>query len=295
MIRSMTGIGSASAVSRKTAWTVDIRSVNHRYFEFTLRASPQVAALEEPIRRLLKEAVSRGKVTVSIEEGRKAPGETPVFNDSVAAYYVSVIRKIRKRYPHQGSVSLGEFLRLPNLFSTEKRSEKSEELWPSLKPVLIQALSRFSESQRKEGQVLLRKFVAYFQRIENSLNRIKKYAAGRPHRYFERLSKNANRMVQERDPGREIDPVRLREEVAILSQKVDITEEVVRLKHHLDTACQALRRGGAVGKQVDFLLQEINREANTMGAKAQDIGISQEVVSIKVELEKIREQIQNIE
>ena len=295
MIRSMTGIGCVSAVSRNTAWTVEIRSINHRYFEFNLRASSQVAALEEPIRQLLKETVSRGKVTVSIEEGRKTPGEQLVFNDSVAAFYVSVIRKIRRRYPIEGPISMGEFLRLPNLFSTEKRPEKSGELWPSLKPVLVRAIARFSESQRKEGAALQRKFVDHFRRVENSLNRIKKYADRRPGRYFERLSKNANRMVQETDPGRKIDPLRLQEEIVILSQKVDITEEVVRLKHHLETACQAVHRGGAVGRQLDFLLQEINREANTMGAKAQDMGISREVVSIKVELEKIREQVQNIE
>lgn len=295
MIRSMTGIGCATAVSRNTAWTVEIRSLNHRYFEFTLRASSQVASLEEQIRQLLKEAVDRGKVTVSIEDERRAPSEQLVFNESVAAFYVSVIRKIRKRYPIKGSISMGEFLRLPNLVSTEKRQEKGGKLWPSLKPVLVRAISKLLESQRKEGQVILRKFVDHFQQVENSLNRIKKYAERRPRRYFERLSKNANEIIQEIDPGRKVDPMRLQDEIAILSQKVDITEEIVRLKHHLDTACQAVRRGGAVGRQLDFLLQEINREANTMGAKAQDTGISQEVVSIKVELEKIREQVQNVE
>lgn len=291
MIRSMTGFARLVGNRKKRSWTIEIRSLNHRFFEFSVKTPPSLYGLEDRIRELCQNRIRRGKVTVAIN-GAEGPGvEALSLDEEALHFYLTAIRKIERRFGIKGSPTVSDLLSLPRIFSLEKKSETSQETWPSLKASLEKALKQLVASKVREGGVLLKDLLKRVGSIETRFAQIERRAKELPREYYERLRERIAALFEKKTGEDD----RMWQAAAVLAEKCDITEEVVRLKSHLKLFREKAVGGQEVGKEMDFLLQEMNREVNTMSAKAQDFGISREVVSIKAELEKIREQIQNIE
>lgn len=291
MIRSMTGFARAVSAQRKSGWAVEIRSLNHRYFELSLKTPPSLYGLEDRIREICQSHIRRGKVTVNINEAEPTDLEDVTLDEKVLGFYVSAIRKVQRRFGLEGPLSVSDLLSLPRIFSVEKKAEAPEKVWRFLKPPLEKALKCLTQSRAREGEALSKDLLMRIGKIEKGLGHIERIGKDLPREYYEKLRQRIRELFEERIAEDE----KVWQAAALLAEKSDITEEVVRLKSHLGLFREKIAGEGEAGKELDFLLQEMNREANTISAKAQDFGISKEVVSIKAELEKIREQIQNIE
>lgn len=291
-LRSMTGFGRVVSSPKKGGWSIEIRSLNHRYFDFSLKAPPSLYGLEDRIRELCQARLKRGKVMVSIinETNGSDLGDLSL-DEKVLRFYLSSLRKIQRQFGLKDSLSVGDLLGLPRIFCMEKKAETPEKFWRSLRPSLEKALNLVTQSRIREGKVLAKDLADRLDRIEKDLSLIEQRAKSLPREYFERLRERIRRIFESDKVSEE---GRLWQEAALLAEKADITEEIVRLRSHLQLFREKMLKEEA-GKELDFILQEMSREANTMSAKAQDFNVSKEVVSIKAELEKIREQVQNIE
>ena len=292
MIRSMTGFARTTGRRGKNAWSVEIRSLNHRYFELSLKTPPSLYSLEDRIRELCQSQIKRGKVTISINEAGNGAGlEDLTLDEKVLQFYLSVIRRVQRRFRLEGTPSISDLLALSRIFSMEKKTENMEKIWLNLKALLKEALERLVESRIREGRELARDLSTRIEKIEKRLLFIEQRAKNLPQEYYEKLKQRIRDLVDEKTAEDE----RVWREAAFLAERADATEEIVRLRSHLSLFREKLKHQTEVGKELDFILQEMNRETNTLSAKGQDFGISKEVVSVKAELEKIREQIQNIE
>lgn len=291
MIRSMTGFARASGSSKKGGWVVEIRSLNHRYFEFSLKVPPSLYSFEDRIRELCQRQIRRGKVTVNINEKHASDLEEVTLDDKVLRFYLSVIQKVQRRFHLKGPLSVGDLLTLPRIFSVEKKGEVPEKLWSALRPVLEKALGRLLHSRAREGKVLAKDLRVRLREIERGILHIEERAKRLPQEYYQKLSERIRSLFEEKMSTHE----RVWQEAVLLAERADVTEEIVRLKSHLHLFKEKMTAKEEVGKELDFILQEMNREINTISAKGQDAGVSKRVILIKAELEKIREQIQNIE
>ena len=290
MIKSMTGFARAAAKG-KGGWTIEIRSLNHRYFEFSLKVPPVLYSLEDKIRELCQRYVRRGKITVNVTDGASNGLEDIALDEKVLQFYLSSIRKIQKRFRLRGDLSVSDLLTLPRIFSVEKKSDAPEKLWLSLKPPLEDVLKRLIESRAREGKALAKDLLERMREIEKRLSRIEAQAKNLPKEHYEKLRRRIHDLFESKLAENE----RVWQEAVLVAEKSDVTEEIVRFKSHLQLFRDKITKEDQVGKELDFILQEINREVNTLGAKAPDVEVSKEVVLIKAELEKIREQTQNIE
>ena len=276
---------------RNRGWGVEIRSLNHRYFEFSLKLPSSLYGLEDRIREFCQNRIRRGKVTVNINEANgNSSLEEVALDEKVLQFYLSAFRRVQRRFHLKGELALSDLLSLPRIFSVEKKADAPEKLWPALRPQLEKAVGLLLQSREREGRTLSKDLLSRIRKIEKSVLLIEARARKLPREHFERLRER----IQELFKNMASDE-RLWQEAVLLVERADFTEEMVRLKSHLGLFKEKMARGGEAGKELDFILQEMNREVNTLGAKGQDAGISQEVVGIKAELEKIREQIQNIE
>ena len=243
----MTAFARAGAPAREGNWNIEIRSVNHRYFEFSLKIPSALTALENRVRDRVQPAMRRGKVTVAISQELSADQPKALSIDEKAArFYLDSIQKLKKKFKLAGDVSVGDLLRLPGIFGAEESIVDPEKKWPQISKVLNQALEQAVKARQAEGKKLAQDIEARLEVITKAVGKIEHYAAGASEKIFKKLK------------GR-------------------------------------IKTDGEVGRELDFLCQEMNREVNTMGSKSQFFEISTEVILIKGELEKIREQIQNIE
>ncbi len=291
MIRSMTGFGRAASRMKEGGWSIEIRSLNHRYFELSLKAPPSLYGIEDRIRELCQSRVKRGKVMVNINETNGAELEGLALDEKVLRFYLSAIHRIQRRFRLEGQLSVSDLLSLPRIFSMEKKAVAPEKLWRALRGPLQSAIETLVHSRVREGQTLLKDLLGRIGKIERTVHHIEARVKRSPEVYYERLRGRIEKLLQEKLAREE----RIWQEAALLAERSDVTEEMVRLKSHLQLFRSKILKEEEVGKELDFLLQEMNREVNTLSAKAQDFEISKEVVGIKAELEKIREQIQNIE
>lgn len=291
MIKSMTGFARAEAKGKANAWTIEIRSLNHRFFEFSLKVPPILYALEDRIREHCQRYIRRGKVTLNISEASSNGLEDVALDEKVLKFYLSSIRKMQKQLRLEGSLTVSDVLTLPRIFSVEKRSVAPERLWTSLKPSLDSVLKRLTESREKEGKVLAKDLLERIGKIEKALSRIEVRAKDIPKEHYERLKER----IQDLFDKNLAENDRVWQEAVLIAEKADVTEEIVRLKSHLQLFRDKIEKSEEIGKELDFILQEINREINTLGVKSQNVEISKEVVMVKAELEKIREQTQNVE
>lgn len=292
MIKSMTGYGRAEETVDGRDIVVEIKSVNHRYFEFSSRTSRGYNFLDEKLKSYLQGKIARGKVDVfvTIQTVEDVASEVHV-NHSLAAGYVNALRELQEHYDLTDDISVSAVARYTDIFSVHKAAEDEDAAWEAVRQVLDEALEHFFAMREAEGA---RMKADMEERAQVILSLVEKIDARSPEtvkEYQEKLQQRLHEMLQEV----KVEEQRLVTEAAIFADKVAVAEETVRLRSHFDQMQTMLSSDQTVGRKLDFLVQEMNREANTIGSKAQDADIAHMVVDMKAEIEKIREQVQNVE
>ena len=292
MVRSMTGFGRAKNQINGFDVTVEIKSVNHRYFEFSLRIPRSYNFLEEKIKNFLSQKISRGKVEVSILIDDLNQNSTVVeINREYADAYIKALGDLSKEYKIKNDLKVSTLALNSEMFKVRRVAVEDEVIEAAIMPVLEEAVENFIAMRSVEGERLLKDVTS---RTENILSKVEFVEARSPETvtaYKEKITQKIKEMLSDNT----VDEQRVLTEVAIFADKVAVAEETVRLRSHIKQFNSLLLSDEAVGRKLDFIVQEMNREANTIGSKAQDIEIAHTVVDIKSEIEKIREQIQNME
>ena len=292
MLSSMTGYGRVKSETAQQEITVEIRSVNHRYLDLNIKVPRIYGFLEDKIKPALNAQLVRGKVDVFVSVRAKDGADIKISpNMAVLDGYMSALRSISERFGVPCEVSALDLARLPDALASEKEEADQEELTAGVLDVLEQVLAEHSAMRRREGEVLCRDILARAELIAALVDTIEKRSPESVEEYRQRL---AVRMAELLD-GSELQEQRILSEAAVFADKVAVTEEIVRLRSHLAQLNAMVTGEKAVGRKLDFLVQELNREANTIGSKANDYEIAKTVVELKAEIEKIREQIQNLE
>ena len=292
MIRSMTGYGRAISTIDGREITVEVRSVNNRYLDCNVKLPRIYSYIEDRVKQLVKEHVSRGKVDVYITVINTAGEEIKIsLNKPVLEGYLAAMQQVAAEYPVRDDISVNSLTRLPDVFITEKPDVDEEARGNEILSVVAAALDQYDTMRTTEGAALEQDLL---NRRGTILSLVEKVEARSPVTITEYRNRLFAKM-QEVLENTTIDESRILTEAAVFADKVAVDEETVRLRSHLDQLQQMLAAGGAVGRKLDFLLQEMNREANTIGSKGNDLEQARTVVDIKAELEKIREQVQNIE
>ncbi len=292
MVRSMTGYGRAQAVVGGLDITVEIKSVNHRYFEFSARTSRGYSFMEEKLKSYAQSRISRGKVdmfltVVAVDD----PSCEVVLNEALAQSYVDAIRKISEVTGVKDDITNTSIARFQDIFTVRKAVDDEEKVCESIMTVVREAMERFIEMRENEGAKMRADVEGRAETIKSYVSLIEERSPQTVSEYMDRLKAKISELLN----GATVDEQRIITEVAIYADKVAVAEETVRLRSHFDQLAQMMNSGEAIGRKLDFLVQEMNREVNTIGSKAQDATLAHIVVDIKAELEKIREQIQNIE
>ena len=293
MIKSMTGFGRGKISAHQRELTIEIKSVNHRYFDCSMRLPRMYSFLEDPIKSRLQQQITRGKVDVylSIENAPDASNLSITVHDEILGRYLEVARTIRDTYGLQDDLTVTRAMNLPDVLTVQKQEENADELTADVLAAVDEALCGYREMREREGARLIEDIVYRIALIGDLADQIEKRSPKCVEEYRAKLEARMQEVLE----STTIDPQRILTEAAIFADKTAVTEEIVRLRSHLSQLTQMLQTGGAIGRKVDFLVQELNREANTIGSKANDVTMAQLVVDVKAEIEKIREQIQNIE
>lgn len=292
MIKSMTGYGKNTQMLSGREITVEIKSVNHRFFEFSARFPRAFGFLEERIKSYVQSRVSRGKIEVNVSIVNVEAQDTKIaVNEEVAKGYIEALRSLCEPLGVVDDIRLSSVARFPDVFTVTKADTDEEMLWNDVKSVLENAVDAFCQMREREGENLKKDFENRLVNIENLVKNVEERSPKRVEEYRERLYKKISEVLS----NTSIDENRVITEVAIFADKVAVDEETVRLKSHIEQFREILALDEPIGKKLDFLIQEFNREANTIGSKSQDTEGARYVVSIKSEIEKIREQIQNVE
>ncbi len=292
MIRSMTGYGRGQQLLHGRSITVEIRSVNHRYFEFSCRTPRGCAFLEDRLKRTLQQAISRGKVEVSLTlQTVESRGGAVAVDHALAGQYLTALRALAAEYGLTDDLTLSTVARLPDLFTVCRGEEDEEELAADVLSVLQEALDRFVAMREAEGERLRADVLSRLLTLEEHLAFVEERSPQTVAEYRARLTAKLNELLG----GAVADEARILTEAAIVADRLAVDEETVRLHSHIAQLRGILDCAEPVGRKLDFLVQEMNRETNTIGSKCSDTAIAGHVVEMKSEIEKIREQIQNIE
>ncbi len=292
MIRSMTGYGSAERATQEGQLTAEIRSVNHRYCEISLRLPRAVAGLESRVRQLLTERLSRGKITLSVTwEGFEGDGGRIRVDHEVVRQYLSTALELKEKYNLPGEIDVQGLLEFPEVITRERVKEDEEALWALLQAVLEAAIANMAQMKEREGQSLQQEFTKRLAKIEELVAQAEVRAPLRPAEAQERMLARLKPLLD----SVPVDPVRLAQEIAFLAERLDCTEECVRLRAHLSQFRRLFDDPEPAGRKLNFLLQEMNREVNTLGSKGNDPALSELVIDLKDEVEKVREQVANVE
>lgn len=293
MIKSMTAFGSGVCQQGDRQYGVELRSVNHRYRDLVLRLPRNQQPLEEGLRTMIASRVSRGRVEASFQI--EMTGETPPYeleiNLPLADSYLKAFRQLAEHAGLSQEMRLESLLQMKDVLVTKPQSEDMDMTREGFHTALGRALDDLEEMRIREGDAILKDFDDRLHRLEAYLETVQTRAPELPDVYQRRLTEKIGSLLC----GAEADPARLAQEVAFLAERSDITEEIVRTQSHLKQFWDYLSGDDPVGRRLDFLIQEINREVNTLGTKASDTAISQIAVEMKAELEKLREQVQNVE
>ena len=292
MIKSMTGFGRAVAETDGYVITVEIKSVNHRYFEFSSRIPRQYGFLDDKLKSYINSRVSRGKVEcyVSIDALNTEAAQV-VVNNTLASAYVSALKELSKNYDLKEDFGASTVARFQDVLVVKQADEEEEKIWSYVKSVTDTALDKFIAMRTVEGEKMKNDISSRADYILSCVEYIEKRSPETVKEYNDKLVERVHDLIGDVS----LDESRVIQEVAIYADKVAVAEETVRLRSHLDQLKAFINADEPVGRKMDFLVQEINRETNTIGSKANDVDIARKVVDIKAEVEKIREQIQNIE
>ncbi|MDQ7799874.1 MAG: YicC/YloC family endoribonuclease [Armatimonadota bacterium] len=292
----MTGYGAAEPSADGGRWWVEVRSTNHRFLEVVVRLPRELGALEDRVRAAVAERVRRGRVEVLVREDSGLRPREAVVDTELARRYADALERLRRELGLAEPVTLGALLALPEVVRLEEARPDPEATWEALHPVLQRALERLVDMRTKEGGRLAADLRERLARLESWVERVAQRAEELPRAYAQRLRQRVAELLRSLEVDQPPDEARLALEVAAFADRCDVREELVRLRSHLEEA-RALLEGpdGSVGRKLEFLLQEMQREVNTVGSKAADLEVTRAVVEMKSELEAIREQVQNVE
>ena len=292
MVKSMTGYGRAVETVNGREFTVELRSVNNRYLDCAVKLPRALSFAEDAVKQAVKGAISRGKVDVFISLRSESAQDVQItLNAPVVEGYIAAMRQMARDYGIREDISVGLLSRMPDVFTVDKPEVDEEQLLSDLLSVVNKALERYDAMRTAEGKALENDLRS---RGETILSLVEQVEAGSGQTVADYRTRLENKL-KEVLANTAIDESRILTEAAIFADKVAVDEETVRLRSHLDQMNNMLTTGGAIGRKLDFLLQEMNRESNTIGSKCSDVRLARIVVDIKAELEKIREQTQNIE
>ncbi len=292
MLKSMTGYGRAQEIIDGRDILVEIRSVNHRYYEFSARIPRAYGYLEEKLKSLLQGKVARGKVEVNVTifntEGKDALVEV---NKSIAKGYIDALNSVNEDLNLRNDLALSHLMRLPDVFTVQKTIDDEEVIWNAVSVVANKALDKFIQMRVSEGGRLQNDLLEKLNSIEEKVGIVETQSPKLTENYRNRLYVKLKEILSDTN----IDEQRILTEAAIFSERVAVDEETVRLRSHITQFRQMIEESDVIGKKFEFYVQEMNRETNTIGSKAQDLIITKTVIEMKSDIEKIREQIQNIE
>ena len=292
-VRSMTGFGSAEAADEQCKIHVEIRGLNHRYLQWKGRFPAYLNALEADADRMIRNCVQRGSLHVSVDCQDYGRGARLIFHEEIAQAYLDELRVFTKKLGLGQEPDLALILDLPGVTESHNTEPSADSVKSLFLEVLSQALSVFVESREREGRAMVKDIQARVKTLAKELAGFERQVPLMIDKYRDRLKQKIVAFLAEH--GHAIDDVDVLREVAIYADRSDVMEELARLRAHLDELERLLHKGGSVGRAMDFLSQEMLRESNTMGSKSMDAGLAQRVVSIKTELERIKEQVQNLE
>lgn len=297
MIRSMTGYGRAEGRHKGTPIVVEVRSVNHRYCEVVARLPRALQGQDERVRGIVQANLSRGRIDVTITyNGERDPGRGLMLDLTLARRYLTLLTDLRRKLKLVGSPDVALVAGFPNVIKPAELAIEDRGAVQSVERVLTRALKAVAGMRVHEGRALERDLSARVDEIERHLATIRRRLPDIIQEYSERLRGRVTRLLEGMGEGKDrIEPSRFAQEVAVLADRSDVSEELTRLDSHLGQFRGFLRKSEPVGRSLDFLLQEINREITTIGSKAGDVAVTQEIVAVKTELEKVREQVQNVE
>jgi len=289
----MTGFGRGAVAGEGFSVTVELKTVNNRFLDINLRLGNEVSALESDIKRWIGQRVARGRVEVNLQYDRSEEVSYDL-NRNIVGGYLSAMKVLKDEFGLAGEPDLNVVARLPNIFSSRKE-EPSADFMPAIEKAFTLALDELESMRGKEGELLAIELDSRLAEIETHLGPIEAESATIADEHRERLNKRVAEILERAGMTAEIDQGRLAQEVAYLADRSDISEEIARLKAHTEHFRQIMRDDRDVGKRLDFLTQELSREANTVTAKTGSIAVKGNALAIKSEIEKIREQVQNVE
>lgn len=294
MIKSMTGFGRGESKGKYGRFTVEIRTVNHRYFDVSSRMPNSLNQLEDRIKKYLNQQIKRGKVNFSLlhRSSEKDFGLVKL-DEKIAAKYYNMLNRIKKKFKLKDEVSLSNILSFPDVIVQEHMEHDVDSVWPVLQQAVKKAVLDCNKMRKSEGRTLYRDLTKRIDKVGDFVDRISKLAPKVVSQYRDKLDAKIKDILKSKDC--DIDKSRLETEIAIFARQSDIAEEITRARSHLNALKDVLISAKEAGRRLDFILQELQREINTLGAKAGNAAISQLVVEIKSEIEKMREQAQNVE
>lgn len=292
MIKSMTGFGRCEIMENDRKFTVELKSVNHRYLDVNIKMPKKFGFFESSIRTLLKEYIQRGKVDVFVTyEDYTEENFALKYNEDVAASYLKYLNQMAETFGLEKDIRVSTLSRYPEVFTMEEQSIDEKELWAILEKALRGACSQFVDSRIAEGERLAADLKEKLNTMLSYVDFIEERSPVILSEYKKRLTEKVSELLEDR----QIDESRILTEVTIFADKICVDEETVRLRSHVESTRSALEEGGSIGRKLDFIAQEMNREANTILSKTTDLEISDVGINLKTDIEKVREQIQNIE
>lgn len=292
MIKSMTGFGRAEVTDENRKFTVEIKSVNHRYLDVGIKMPKKLNFFESAIRNLLKEYIERGKVDVFISyEDYTEDNYALKYNEDIAAQYLAHLKAMSEKFGLENDVRVSTLSRYPEVFTMEEQSVDEKELWAVLERAIRGAAEQFVESRIAEGERLRSDLIEKLDGMLTYVDFIEERSPAILQEYRARLEEKVRELLGDK----QLDDARIATEVTIFADKICVDEETVRLRSHIQSTKDTLNVGGGIGRKLDFIAQEMNREANTILSKTNDLEISDIGINLKTDIEKVREQIQNIE
>ena len=293
MAISMTGFGRGEFKNDDYHFLVECKTINHKYCDINVRLPRKISFLEDKIRNYVKNFVKRGRVDLYIKLDLIGSEDVNLkFDDKLATQYVNILKEIKEKFDLQDDISVMNVAKFPEIVKCEEKEEDEDLYWSMLKEALDMSMEKLTQMRKEEGEKLAIDTIERCDILANLIDEIEKYSNTVVDEYREKLN---NRISEILENPSIIDENRLAQEVAIFADKSSITEEIVRFRSHIEQLRKTVEKNDSIGRKIDFLIQEMNREVNTTGSKSSNINITNLVVEVKSELEKIREQIQNIE
>lgn len=292
MIKSMTGFGRSEIVKGNRKISVEIKSVNHRYLEAGIKMPKKLNVFESRMRDLLKKYATRGKIDIFINYEDDSESQVNLkFNQNIADEYMAIFNNMSEKYNLKNDMTVGGLARFPEVITMDEVQEDEEELWHFIEEAMKAALEQFVNTRILEGENLKKDLLEKLDHMEELVAFVEKRSPEVMKEYRSKLESKVKELLGDTT----IDESRIATEVIIYADKICVDEETVRLRSHIEHARKCLNEEGGIGRKMDFIAQEMNREANTTLSKANDIEISNAAIDLKTEIEKVREQIQNIE